>query len=350
MSFNPDFEKIDWTLLAKYFSGNTTEAENKLIKEWAESSPKNRTILKTTREAWEASKTTRQVWDTDAAWARLSKETQKQPKTSPSTVVKPLHKSKPASWKQFLKVAAVLLIAASIGILSYQNEAPETSEAIEQPPVVKEFTNHKGQRSTLQLPDNSKVFLAADSRLILQPHFNEKERRVFIEGKAYFEIAKDANRPFIVETDYGRIEVLGTKFNVDAFPESDQQEVAVAEGRVAFSTNENIQQPAILTAGKLGILPFNGDKITVQDIENIDFYRGWTQDRLIFKDTPLTSVITRLERWYGIECEIKSDEIASKKLTSTFENQQLNEVLDAIALSLDIEHTKTENTHVFSKK
>jgi ferric-dicitrate binding protein FerR (iron transport regulator) len=350
MSYRPKPGNSDWDLLAKYFSGNTSEAESKKIEQWAQSSPKNQELFRSAEEAWEASRSSRQLWDTDAAWNTLQ---QKIDERSVSKAQIKLHSYKPARKRNrlvpLLKVAAILFVVAS-SVTAYYQYFANTSvlEVVELAPE-KVFTNKKGQRSTLQLPDNSKVHLAADSRLVLKSGFNDTERRVFIEGEAFFEITHNASKPFKVESDHGLVTVLGTKFNVNAYPELTQQEVAVAEGKVSFNAIEGNSTPAILTAGTLGILPFNGDDISIQRIENIEWYTGWINGQLIFNDTPLTSVITKLERWYDIKCEIKGESIGSKRLTGTFENQRLSEVLDAISMSLNLKHGKVEGTYVFSQ-
>ncbi|MDR9419300.1 FecR family protein [Gracilimonas sp.] len=351
MSFNSDYDDIDWNILAKYFSGNASEAETNTIKEWVNSSAENKTKFENAREAWEASKTTRQVWDTEAAWAKLNNQIREKERASAPIPI-PTKRENASSWKHYLKVAAILLFAVLVGVLSFQNKQVKKSLAIEEAAPVKEFSNQKGQRSTLNLPDNSKVYLAADSRLILQPDFNDKNRKVFIEGEAYFEITKNADLPFIVETNHGRIEVLGTKFNVNAFPETNQQEVAVTEGKVAFSSNQSTQNATILTAGKLGILSFDSKTVSVQSIEDLDYHTGWITGKLVFKDTALPTVIKKLERWYDIDIKstIGEEEMGKKELASTFKNQQLNEVLEAISLSLDINLSKKDNTYTFSQK
>lgn len=145
------------------------------------------------------------------------------------------------------------------------------------------------------LSDGSKVWLNSESRLEFPSEFTNDERRVFIEGEAYFEIVKDSSRKFIVETAMGSVEVLGTTFNVSHYNETQSIITTLVSGSVNFN---NSGKSVTLKPDEQCV--FNGKEMTVSTVD-ASRYTSWTEGRYIFKDTPLEEVAKVISRWFNIE-------------------------------------------------
>jgi len=243
--------------------------------------------------------------------------------------------------------AAVLLVA---GLLAYQQYEATLAEIEEI--GSRELVAQNGERATYVLNDGSRIILHAGSRIEVPLRFNANNRELFLEGEAYFEVTRDASKPFIVHTNKGYTRVLGTKFIVQAWADTgSNMEVIVEEGKVALGSGQNIQQSnageAIITKNQKGILSDANGLEVIQNID-MDWYMGWTKGQLKFDNRPLSEIIPKLERWYAIDIQTENKRIGTKKLTAEIDySQPMEEVLQGIALSIDLEYEKTGQTVTF---
>lgn len=171
----------------------------------------------------------------------------------------------------------------------------------------------RGGQYRLTLPDGSKVWLNAASSIRYPAAFNNKERRVEITGEVYFEVAKFRNLPFYVSTPSGSIQVLGTHFNVNAYPEEPVETTTLLEGKISLSTTGH-QQSQILQPGQQAqYLPTTArtpdylkEEIKVQNIDTKPVV-AWTNNNFVFSNTSLAAAMRQIERWYDVEVVLKGD-------------------------------------------
>ncbi|WP_297088334.1 FecR domain-containing protein [uncultured Draconibacterium sp.] len=194
-----------------------------------------------------------------------------------------------------------------------------------------------GVRSKLVLPDGSRVALNSGSSVKYQIPFEEKNRKIFLEGEAFFDIKNNEKSNFIVETQNIRIDVLGTKFNVKSYPEEESIKVSLEEGSINLSrfSEQNESDKMELKPGQL--YKFNKKtgmgKIELSVVENLS---AWRNNILEFDETPIGELAQILERWYGVDIEIESKEIEKYKFTTTFEGQSLSQILELLEMSSPI--------------
>ncbi len=169
--------------------------------------------------------------------------------------------------------------------------------------------NHTVQADTIEVPcgkdfklilaDGTEVWLYADSRLIYPAQFVGDERRVFLDGEAYFRVAKDSEHPFIVSTDRMEARVLGTELNVN----SRKNHVALITGSVEVSTG-NTSHRQLLTPGQSASLADGGRLIV--ECENMESYVYWRNGYIYFDDATLTEIAQQLGRWFNVDVEVKN--------------------------------------------
>lgn len=147
----------------------------------------------------------------------------------------------------------------------------------------------------LTLPDGTKVFLNAASRLRYPLAFGSDERRVFLEGEGYFEVFRDREHPFRVEVDGMEVEALGTAFNVNAYGDNGNIQTTLVEGKVAVSGDAG---RVVLAPGEQAV--YDEDSIRVREVDFNEFI-GWKDGLFVFNSMSLEDIMQQMRRWYGIE-------------------------------------------------
>ena len=173
-----------------------------------------------------------------------------------------------------------------------------------------------GSRSLITLADGSRIWLNAGSRLIYPSDFVDKRREVFLVGEAFFEVAKNEDRPFIVKTADVEIKVLGTKFNISAYPEDYSVQTALTEGRVELSrTNAGLWEKKIqLSPGELAYFNKRSRETTIYDVD-VEYYSLWTKGLFSFSNTDLNRITRKLERYYNIRFQFDDPTKGSIRIT-----------------------------------
>ncbi len=233
------------------------------------------------------------------------------------------------------RVAAVLfipLLVASVW-LSYRQLKEPT------PPIrfaTQEITSPPGVRSQIVLPDGSNVWLNSESTIKFKVPFDESTRDVSLSGEAYFEVKKNPDVPFVVQSGKVQVKVLGTKFNCKAYSEENNIEVVLAEGKVSYSAEGGMQNSRkVMSPGDRAVFDKTTNQTKITN-EKIDKYIAWHNGKMVFDETPMPEVATQLERWYGIEVVIEDPTINKYRITTTFENESLHQVLELLRLSSPI--------------
>jgi ferric-dicitrate binding protein FerR (iron transport regulator) len=209
-------------------------------------------------------------------------------------------------------------------------------EATGEPPVYHTLATGAGSQYRLALPDGTLVWLNAGSSLRFPTAFSGDERRVELSGEAYFEVAKDAAKPFRVQSGHTTTEVLGTHFNVRAYAGENGVTTTLLEGSVKVFNNVLAQQ----------LKPGQQARINEETIElalaNGEEAIGWKNGRFVFHKTPVAAVLQELERWYGMPIENK--EGSQKHLTASFSRSlPLPKVLRLLEATGDVQFRTTGN-------
>lgn len=200
--------------------------------------------------------------------------------------------------------------------------------------------NGVGERMEIDLGDGSKVTLNAGSRLSYPSAFDARSRVVRLTGEAFFDVARDAARPFIVETGTLRVTVLGTRFNVRAFADGTRAQVTLVSGKVQVTplgTGQDAEPaPVMLAPGmQYSLTPETGKG----ELHNVaaQAAAGWMSDRIVWNDEPLPDAMRELERRHGIAITLADPALAHETVTARFRSETLPEIFRLLE-DLGIEH------------
>lgn len=188
-----------------------------------------------------------------------------------------------------------------------------------------------GTRTVVDLPDGSKAWLNAGSSLRYPAFFNKDERHVEISGEAFFQVRKAAV-PFIVRNPGPGIKVYGTSFNVNAYPDETTVTVALAEGKISLLTGK---KERFLRPGQVSMFDKRTGSLQIKD-EQIDRFICWREGKSIFRDTPLNVILRQLQRQYNVEIRLDRPELGSYKYMATFQNENLDQILELLKLSAPV--------------
>lgn len=340
---------MNTALLIKYISGKCTQEEQLKVSGWLKEDKANELYLDELRQIWNVDPKIEFTPDSKNAWQKVSAslKTEDSP-ASTTSLYGERPKKKGLNLSLIYKVASILIVVVGVYfVLQYSLVTTEQPAEINKV-AMQNYKTEKGQRSTYRLPDESRITLNSASNIRIPTTFADDRREVYLDGEAFFEISADENRPFYVITNNATIKVLGTKFSILAYSNEDKMLVAVEEGKVGVdnSSDSNLRDYEELTRNKVAEIYKDGtSKIYVA--ENLDEYLGWKDGKLVFKDTPFSEVVNKLERWYNIKITVTDSVISNRKLTASFENEPMTEVLNVVALSLHISYQKDGRTYTF---
>jgi transmembrane sensor len=244
------------------------------------------------------------------------------------------------------RIAAVLtlpLLAFAIWSLFFQEQKTKSLELAQKEITWQEIESPPGIRSHVVLPDGTKLWLNSGSQLRYGIPFIRQNREVVLSGEAFLDVAENEQSPFLVKTGNAEVEVLGTQFNVSAYPGSDRIEVALKEGKVKFSVHDDTGGTKSCEMKPNDFLQFNVENQSSSlRNTNIEKYIAWHRNVMILDDTPMEEVARMLEQWYGVKVILKDESIKRYKFTTTFDNEPLFRVLELLELSSpDIKTTYT---------
>jgi transmembrane sensor len=183
----------------------------------------------------------------------------------------------------------------------------------------------RGGQYKITLPDGSKVWLNAASSLKYPVVFSGKERKVEITGEAYFEIAKDAARPFKVQLNQMEVEVLGTHFNINSYTDEETVRTTLLEGRVKVIT---ASEKKFLQPGQQAQLKSSGNMKIVNDV-NLEETVAWKDGNFQFENSDIKSVMRQLARWYDVEVSYQGN-ISKHFIGGISRNVKLSQVLSML--------------------
>lgn len=246
------------------------------------------------------------------------------------------------------RYTAVLAIAASIAVLITLGSIYFIGQNHVFQKTYTENIAPKGQKSRVILPDGSKVFLNSGSVIRYDNFFGKKYRNLQLTGEAYFEVSPNEKLPFVINTADIEVKVVGTKFNVMAYPEDEIVETIVTEGKVSVTEVYN-QSSLLLRANQKATFHKKSQILLLNDV-NPDLYTSWKNNLLIFDNENFADVIKKLERWYDVSIQVEGTDSIKDRFTMTIKSESLREVLDLISLTTNIDYSIKANQVMISYK
>ncbi|MFH5832642.1 FecR family protein [Halalkalibaculum sp. DA384] len=242
--------------------------------------------------------------------------------------------------------AASLLILVAVCVGLFINFNASSSEQ-----VMTKYSTTVGETRSITLPDGSNVWLNAESNLRVQAGYNEQNRRVALEGEAYFEVAPDPDRPFQVQSDDLLTQVLGTRFNIRSYRSDPVRQVTVTEGKVRVkkaTKNEgiNVEKQSTVDLGvgeQLEIRP-SDDRLIKKKVAKADRFTSWRKGILLFEKTTLRQVADELYRRFGITMLFADPELTNTRITGRFDDENWEEIIEMICISTNLGYKTVDST------
>lgn len=237
------------------------------------------------------------------------------------------------------------------GILSYEptvTTQQKEESADEQPIQSNELVIPRGGENTVVLADGTTVHLNAGSKLTYPVRFAGKRRTVVLQGEAYFEVTKDENRPFVVQTHLGEVTVLGTEFNVNAYADADVCYTTLVRGKVSFSASDSGESVTLLPGEQAVATAGNVEKRAV----DLDEYVGWVDGIYTFNNRTLGEIMQTFERWYDIQVYYETPDLRNMTYSGNLKRYgTINSFLDALELTGDLDYKITgRNILIYDKQ
>ena len=234
-----------------------------------------------------------------------------------------------------------------------------------------------GARSHVLLPDGSQVWLNSESKLIYAGVFSDSTREVRLEGEGYFEIVKDASHPFIVHTDGIDVRVLGTTFNLKSYPKDPTVEAVLLRGMLEVTNTTNPYSPKVILrphekivfnkknkessnpgntepgAASFSLIPSKEKAIllipkNVADSAIIE--TSWVYNKLIFEGETFEELALKMERWFDVTIEFKSEKVKKYRLGGSFSNQSIQQAMEALKLIASFDYKiDGNNVEIYGK-
>ena len=318
-------------LLLNYIRNQVNDAQRDQVEGWLAESGENRLYLEKIRRLWEHSS----AWSsfekiyTPGDWEKVS---QRMGFETGSITMKPARGENLGS---MLRIAAIALVFLSIGYLTWNIVANQGLPARQMAVMTGE------EPSSFDLPDGSTIHLNVHSSLSYPKKFRKNSRQVELKGEGFFEVEADSRRPFTIISGNASVKVLGTSFNVCHEPGSEKVIVSVSEGKVALFPSRQEKSAIRLTGGEQGIC--SGQNLIKYDTIDPNTF-SWRTGILRFDQSTLPEVFRALQKHYHKTICVQDSIPANPRVTSVFEDQSLDEVLDELNLLLGLEYRQKNDT------
>lgn len=297
-------------LLYRFFNGETSVAEEKVILDWLEASPEHRTELLAERKLF------------DAMLLHVSPDSQTKRRILPQWV------------RSVTRYAAVFILAAGLGgvlVPHLRDRGADLGHTISVP---------AGQHVDVTLPDGTHVCVNALSELRFPGSFSGRQRRVQLRGEAFFDVNHDARHPFVVETYACDVEVLGTKFDVEARPESDEFTTSLVEGRVRVTDRSNADNWVELRPDHR--VSRTDGRLVVDRIPDHERFL-WREGLISFRDVSFRELLDRFENYFGVTIHIRRADVTENRFTGKIRiSEGIDHALWVLQRSADFTYTRDE--------
>lgn len=276
-------------VLFKYFKGCASIEEEKKILDWVDASDENRRAFQKERMLYDIA---------------LFTDEKQHRKANKKARILPI-----LTWSARVAAAVVIVIGCGFFFKDYQYNKEALMQTVTVP---------MGQRAQITLADGTRVWLNAKSTLTYASNFGRSERNVTLDGEAFFEVAKNKDIPFYVNTEKNKVEAVGTAFNVCAYKESNEFETTLVEGIVDIYA-AGIEKP-ITRLQKNEFFADYGGKCKKTVLPSYDYLR-WKDGLYCFDDSELRHILSRLELYYNVKITVNNTKLLSNRYTAKFKEQ-----------------------------
>lgn len=353
-------------LIEKYKAGTLSEKEIIQLTDLLNNSNYNPDEEKYYKHLWDESNSEDIKLNSDRIWLTIRNKIQINPNS---------HSSKKAYRKLYLNLlsyAAVILIML-LSSWYYFNYISPTIDTSTLSSAVKEYIVPYGSKSKLLLSDGTQIWLNSGSKLFFDNYYNKKNRTVYLQGEAFFDVTENKEKPFYVKTNNIDIKVFGTSFNVKAFKEDETIETTLISGSVMLEKKDeygNVIHTVQMKPNQIASYSLKKEKIVLTSTaycpnefhnpehsktnkseeyisENISpeakMAIAWKDNLLSFKGETIENLILKLQRWYDVEIILQNESLKNCRFTGAFDNETIEQALEALKLIAPFSYSIHEN-------
>lgn len=263
---------------------------------------------------------------------------------------------KPSRRRFVLWTAAGVMVAVAAWFFYWlQPPLPAKTPTLAENNPPSEITTRNGSKTRVQLPDGTRVWLNAGSKLTYDKGFGGTIREVTLIGEGYFDVVRNEKKPFIIHTAKMDVKVLGTQFNVKSYPNDKTTEAALIHGSIEVSLKDRPAEKIILKPNEK-IVVANRDTLSAAEntlqahrdnpeplvvIRNLTYQKNdssivetsWIENKLVFENESFRELALKMERWYGVSINFKDEKIAALRFTGVFEDESVEEAMRALTIT-----------------
>jgi len=301
--------KLNTEIVTDYLNDICDKQTKEKIEKWIDESPEHQSYFQELKFYWECKNSYQIDFDTKKGFQQL------------------LIKRKTEQKKYFLKLfqyASIIIILVALGITSFYQFSPNSKQVI--------VDNESSFEKQIMLPDGSKIILYKGSSVRYFKNTNRKNRIVQLSGSAFFNVSKNKTKPFIIETTNSITRVIGTSFKISE--RKSDTKINVRSGIVEFMEKENTDNKVRLTKNESAKLIYHQKVIIKNNIKNKP--KHFIIKQLIYENEKLDKICKDLSEIFNHEIKIEGESIKQQTLSATFENQDLQSILESIAFTLNL--------------
>ncbi len=245
------------------------------------------------------------------------------------------------NWRKAMQLAAIFLLPVlSAFTVYYFTQRPQRNL---QPTVI---TAQKGEKAEVVLPDGSNVWINSGSTLTYDRHFNGKERSVYLQGEAYFEVTENKKRPFIVHTKHITVQALGTSFNVRSYETDSLASAVLLEGKVKVSASGH---ETILSVNERATFDKRKQTLLADRVEALNFIE-WKNGNIYFSNQTYDEIARALSRIYNVEIQFASEQLRPMRFSGTLGSSGIKNALDILSMTSPMYYEMKDTTIILHHK
>lgn len=311
------------SLVGKYLRGKESKEELVQLKNWLNEDSSHQRLFNKLKEEKNIGSSIEEfeTYNKEVAWKRYME------RVDALSLRKILFR-----WKF---AAAFFFLIGCTGILAYINEERVIPLASNENCTT--VSTNNGQNSKVILPDSSVVWINSGTTLSYNTNFSVHNRTIKLTGQAFFQIARNEKMPLTVTCNELKVKVLGTKFDVSAYPEDRNISVVLESGSVELLQAKGQSFIHMLNPGEKAEFNTESRELSVRKVDCSN-YTSWKDGLLIFKNEPMVDVFKKLERRYNIDIEVKNNKVNQLIFNATIVNESVEEIFDLMKFSCAINY------------
>ncbi len=322
--------------ILKLVTGNLSREEKKKVIADIHDIKKNKEIFKKVKISWAFLSSTKKLndYEIENAYLKIKDKISGKKRKLNTTL------------KIVLKYAAIIVFLISLTTIYYTNKQQIKGSDTQTELSYVSFITENGQRSKVVLPDSSIVWLNSGTTLSYPSNFSEQNRKATLNGQAFFQVYHNENSPFLVQANGLIVKVLGTKFDVDAYPEEDEIDVVLESGKVELGHSGFESFNYTMKPGEKATYSIANNTLTI-NYTDAAIYSSWKDGKLIFRNESMKNVVEKLRRWYNINIKVADEEVFNSIFSGTIQNESYEEIFRYIEIVCDV---KCKLIHNYEKE